>query len=148
MAKARTKVEFVETSLTGLGLLGTPIFNKGTAFPESERDEFSLHGLLPPQVGTLDQQVARRLKAFRAIAEGPDRDFDRYTFMRDLQDVNETLFYALITRHVEEMLPVVYTPAVGEGCQRFSEIWRKPRGVFLSYPQCGAHRDDPRPSPL
>jgi malate dehydrogenase (oxaloacetate-decarboxylating) len=134
MAKARAKPEFVETSLTGLGLLGTPIFNKGTAFSESERDDFSLHGLLPPHVGTLDQQVARRMKAFHAIPEGPDRDFDRYTFMRDLQDVNETLFYALISRNVEEMLPVVYTPAVGEGCQRFSEIWRKPRGVFLSYP--------------
>jgi malate dehydrogenase (oxaloacetate-decarboxylating) len=110
--------------------LSTPIFNKGTAFPESERDEFSLHGLLPPQVGTLDQQVVRRMKAFHALHD----DFSRYTFMRDLQDVNETLFYALITRHVEEMLPIVYTPTVGEGCQRFSEIWRKPRGVFLSYP--------------
>jgi malate dehydrogenase (oxaloacetate-decarboxylating) len=130
MAKARATPQFVETSLTGLGLLQAPIFNKGTAFPESERDEFSLHGLLPPQVGTLDQQVARRMKAFRVLTD----DFARYTFMRDLQDVNETLFYALITRHVEEMLPVVYTPAVGEGCQRFSDIWRKPRGVFLSYP--------------
>ena len=114
----------------GLGLLGAPMFNKGTAFPESERDAFSLHGLLPPHVGTLDEQVERRLKAFRAL---PD-DFARYTFMRDLQDVNETLFYALITRNIEEMLPVVYTPTVGEGCQRFSEIWRRPRGVFLSYP--------------
>jgi malate dehydrogenase (oxaloacetate-decarboxylating) len=130
MARATAPPEFVETSLTGLGLLQTPIFNKGTAFSEAERDEFSLHGLLPPQVGTLDQQVARRMKAFHALHD----DFARYSFMRDLQDVNETLFYALITRHVEEMLPVVYTPAVGEGCQRFSEIWRKPRGVFLSYP--------------
>jgi malate dehydrogenase (oxaloacetate-decarboxylating) len=130
MASSRTRPQFVETSLTGLGLLSTPIFNKGTAFTEAERDEFSLHGLLPPQVGTLEQQVARRMKAFRAL---PD-DFARYTFMRDLQDVNETLFYALITQNIEEMLPVVYTPAVGEGCQRFSEIWRKPRGVFLSYP--------------
>jgi len=130
MASLRTAPEFVETSLTGLGLLSAPIFNKGTAFTERERDEFSLHGLLPPQVGTLEQQVARRMKAFRALGD----DFARYTFMRDLQDVNETLFYALITKHVEEMLPVVYTPAVGEGCQRFSEIWRKPRGVFLSYP--------------
>jgi malate dehydrogenase (oxaloacetate-decarboxylating) len=120
----------IETSLMGLGLLGAPMFNKGTAFPESERDAFSLHGLLPPHVGTLEEQVARRLMAFRAL---PD-DFARYTFMRDLQDVNETLFYALVTRHVEEMLPVVYTPTVGEGCQRFSEIWRRPRGVFLSYP--------------
>jgi malate dehydrogenase (oxaloacetate-decarboxylating) len=130
MAVPRATPEFVETSLTGLGLLSTPIFNKGTAFTEAERDEFSLHGLLPPQVGTLEQQVARRMKAFHALSD----DFARYTFMRDLQDVNETLFYALITQHVEEMLPVVYTPAVGEGCQRFSEIWRKPRGVFLSYP--------------
>jgi malate dehydrogenase (oxaloacetate-decarboxylating) len=130
MARASATPEFVETSLTGLGLLQTPIFNKGTAFSEAERDAFSLHGLLPPQVGTLDQQVARRMKAFHLLTD----DFARYSFMRDLQDVNETLFYALITRHVEEMLPVVYTPAVGEGCQRFSEIWRKPRGVFLSYP--------------
>ena len=126
----RPNPDFVETSLTGLGLLSAPIFNKGTAFTEAERDAFSLHGLLPPQVGTLEQQVARRLKAFHALTD----DFARYTFMRDLQDVNETLFYALITKHIEEMLPVVYTPAVGEGCQRFSEIWRKPRGVFLSYP--------------
>jgi malate dehydrogenase (oxaloacetate-decarboxylating) len=130
--------EIVETSLTGLGLLNTPIFNKGTAFPESERDDFSLHGLLPPQVGTLDQQVARRMKAFRAIAppedQSHDAQFSRYTFMRDLQDVNETLYYAIITRNIAEMLPVVYTPAVGEGCQRFSDIWRRPRGVFLSYP--------------
>jgi malate dehydrogenase (oxaloacetate-decarboxylating) len=130
MATPRGTPEFVETSLTGLGLLGTPIFNKGTAFPESERDAFSLHGLLPPHVGTLDEQVGRRLKAFRAMHD----DFARYTFMRDLQDLNETLFYAMVTRNIEEMLPIVYTPAVGEGCQRFSEIWRKPRGVFLSYP--------------
>ncbi|HSY36250.1 MAG TPA: NAD-dependent malic enzyme [Acidobacteriaceae bacterium] len=130
MAAARKRPKFIETSLMGLGLLNTPMFNKGTAFPESERDEFSLHGLLPPHVGTLDEQVERRLRAFRAL---PD-DFSRYTLMRDLQDVNETLFYALVTRNIEEMLPVVYTPAVGEGCQRFSEIWRRPRGVFLSYP--------------
>ncbi|WP_263380895.1 NAD-dependent malic enzyme [Granulicella paludicola] len=138
MARTKANPDVVETSLTGLGLLGTPIFNKGTAFPESERDAFSLHGLLPPQVGTLEQQVARRLKAFHAIAPADDQSteaqFARYTFMRDLQDVNETLFYALITQNVAEMLPVVYTPSVGVGCERFSEIWRKPRGVFLSYP--------------
>jgi len=130
MAGQSKTPKFIETSLTGLGLLNAPIFNKGTAFPESERDDFSLHGLLPPHVGTLDEQVDRRLRAFRAQ---PD-DFSRYTLMRDLQDVNETLFYALVTRNIEEMLPIVYTPAVGEGCQRFSEIWRRPRGVFLSYP--------------
>jgi malate dehydrogenase (oxaloacetate-decarboxylating) len=130
MALSSKKPQVIETSLAGFGLLNAPILNKGTAFPESERDAFSLHGLLPPHVGTLDEQVARRMKAFRAL---PD-DFARYTFMRDLQDLNETLFYAAITRNIEEMLPVVYTPTVGEGCQRFSEIWRRPRGVFLSYP--------------
>ncbi|MFP5231958.1 MAG: NAD-dependent malic enzyme [Acidobacteriota bacterium] len=130
MDRKRKTRKFLETSLTGLGLLTSPMFNKGTAFPESERDEFSLHGLLPPHVGTLDEQVERRLRAFRSL---PD-DFARYTLMCDLQNVNETLFYALVTRHVEEMLPIIYTPAVGEGCQRFSEIWRRPRGVFLSYP--------------
>ncbi len=130
MDRQRRAPEFLETSLTGLGLLTSPMFNKGTAFPESERNEFSLHGLLPPHIGTLDEQVERRLRAFRSL---PD-DFARYTLMCDLQNVNETLFYALITRNVEEMLPIVYTPAVGEGCQRFSEIWRRPRGVFLSYP--------------
>jgi malate dehydrogenase (oxaloacetate-decarboxylating) len=130
MASSSVTPQFVETSLTGFGLLNAPILTKGTAFSESERDEFSLHGLLPPHVGTLDEQVERRLKVFHSL---PD-DFAKYTFMRDLQDANETVFYALITRNIEEMLPVVYTPAVGEGCQRFSEIWRRPRGVFLSYP--------------
>ncbi|MGC9199672.1 MAG: NAD-dependent malic enzyme [Acidobacteriaceae bacterium] len=130
MDRQRKTPKYLELSLTGMGLLTSPMFNKGTAFPESERDEFSLHGLLPPHVGTLEEQVERRLKAFRSQ---PD-NFARYTMMRDLQNVNETLFYALMTRHIEEMLPIVYTPTVGEGCQRFSEIWRQPRGVFLSYP--------------
>jgi malate dehydrogenase (oxaloacetate-decarboxylating) len=120
----------VETDLTGYDLINTPMLNKGTAFPEAERDVFRLHGLLPPHVGSLDDQVARRLKVLRAFKT----DFERYAFLRDLQDTNETLFYALLVRNIEEMLPLVYTPTVGEGCQRFSEIWRKPRGVFLSYP--------------
>ena len=132
MAAARKTPKFIETSLMGLGLLNTPMFNKGTAFPESERDEFSLHGLLPPHVGTLDEQVERRLRAFRALTD----DFSRYTLMRDVQD-NETLFYSLIANYTEELLPIVYTPVVGEGCQRFSEIWRRPRGLFVGY----THKD-------
>ena len=120
----------VETALTGYELINTPLLNKGTAFTADERSLFRLHGLLPPHVGTLDEQVARRLKALRAF----ETDFERYAFLRDLQDTNETLFYALLVRNIEEMLPLVYTPTVGEGCPRFSEIWRKPRGVFLSYP--------------
>jgi malate dehydrogenase (oxaloacetate-decarboxylating) len=120
----------LETNLSGFDLINTPMLNKGTSFPDSERDAFQLHGLLPPHVGTLDQQVSRRLKVLRAFAT----DFERYAFLRELQDSNETLFYALTARNLEEILPLVYTPTVGEGCQRFSEIWRKPRGLFLSFP--------------
>src|ERR1700734_1507383 len=120
----------VETVLTGYDLINTPLLNKGTAFTETERDVFRLHGLLPPHIGSLDEQVARRLKVLRAF----ETDFERYAFLRELQDTNETLFYALLVSNIEELLPIVYTPTVGEGCQRFSEIWRKPRGLFISYP--------------
>jgi malate dehydrogenase (oxaloacetate-decarboxylating) len=117
-------------SLSGFDLINSPRLNKGTAFSDHERDVFHLHGLLPPHVGNLDEQVERRM---RALAE-QSNSFNKYSFLRDLQDINETLFYALLVRNIEEMLPLVYTPTVGEGCQRFSEIWRKPRGLFLSYP--------------
>ncbi len=120
----------LEIDLTGIDLLNSPLLTKGTAFTEDERDVFGLHGMLPPHVGTLEQQVERRLRALRAC----DNALERYAFLRDLQDVNETLFYALIEHDMEELLPIVYTPTVGEGCQRFSEIWRRPRGLFLSYP--------------
>ena len=120
----------LEIELTGIDLLNRPLFNKGTAFSEEERDAFGLHGLLPPHVGTLAKQVERRLRALRAC----DNALERYAFLRDLQDVNETLFYALIAHDMAELLPIVYTPTVGEGCQRFSEVWRRPRGLFLSYP--------------
>jgi len=120
----------VETALSGYELLNDPLLNKGTAFSEAERDEFDLHGLLPPYVTPLDMQVERRLDAFRAITS----DLQKYIFLRGLQDTNETLFYALLTRHIEEMMPIVYTPTVGLGCQQFSRIFRKPRGLFLSFP--------------
>jgi malate dehydrogenase (oxaloacetate-decarboxylating) len=120
----------LRTKLYGFTLLNHPRYNKGTAFTEEERDAFDLHGLLPPHVGTIAEQIARRKKAFDSY----ETPFEKYSFMRDLQDINETLFYALVTSYVREMMPIVYTPTVGEGCQRFSEIWRKPRGLFLSYP--------------
>jgi len=122
--------DIIELDVGRFDLLNRPLLNKGTAFTKEERDSFHLHGLLPPHIGTLEEQVARRLYAFRAL----ETDFGRYAFLRDLQDINETLFYALLTQHIEELLPIVYTPTVGEGSQRFSEIWRKPRGLFLSYP--------------
>ena len=120
----------LELDATGRQLLADPLLNKGTAFSEAERDAFDLHGLLPPHIGSLDAQVSRRLAALR----WQESDIDRYTFMHDLQDINETLFYALLTRHLEELLPIVYTPTVGVGCERYSHIWRKPRGFFLSLP--------------
>ena len=117
-------------SLCGFNLINSPRLNKGTAFTDHERDIFQLHGLLPPHIGNLDEQIERRMQAL----EQQPTSFDKYAFLRDLQDTNETLFYAMLVRNVEKMLPLVYTPTVGEGCQRFSEIWRKPRGLFLSYP--------------
>ena len=127
----------LETPLSGFDLINFPLLNKGTAFTEHERSDFALHGLLPPHVGNLEDQATRRLKALRNF----ETDFQRYSYLRDLQDTNETLFYAVLVRNIEEMMPLVYTPTVGEGCQRFSEIWRKPRGLFLSYPNRQKIRD-------
>jgi malate dehydrogenase (oxaloacetate-decarboxylating) len=120
----------IKTALSGYELLNDPLLNKGTAFTEAERDDFDLHGLLPPYVTSLDLQVERRLDAFRGLGD----DLQKYVFLRGTQDTNETLFYALLTRHIEELMPIVYTPTVGLGCQQFSRIFRKPRGLFLSYP--------------
>jgi malate dehydrogenase (oxaloacetate-decarboxylating) len=123
-------LRIIETALSGYELLNYPLLNKGTAFTEAERDDFDLHGLLPPYVTSLDLQVERRLEAFRGLAS----DLQKYVFLRGSQDTNETLFYALLTRNIEELMPIVYTPTVGLGCQLFSHIFRKPRGLFLSFP--------------
>jgi malate dehydrogenase (oxaloacetate-decarboxylating) len=121
---------YVETDRSGYDLLNDPLLNKGTGFTDPERELFDLHGLLPPMVATLDEQAARRLQAMRQLPN----DFERYVFLRGLQDTNEVLFYALLVRHFEELLPIVYTPTVGLGCQHFSQAFRKPRGLFLSIP--------------
>lgn len=121
----------LEVTVSGPELLRDPLLNKGTAFTDAERDELGLHGLLPPHVGSLEGQLHRRLEGFRQKGS----DLERYVFLRGLQDANETLFYALLAARLEEMLPVVYTPTVGEGCERFSEVWTKPRGLFISWPQ-------------
>lgn len=123
----------VETARVGYEVLTDPFLNKGTAFTQEERDALELNGLLPPNIGTLDEQVSRRIAALRGLHS----DLGRYTFLRELQDLNETLFYAVLTRNLEELLPIVYTPTVGLGCQEFSRIFRKPRGLYLSPP----HKD-------
>jgi malate dehydrogenase (oxaloacetate-decarboxylating) len=121
----------VRTQLHGIELLLNSRLNKGTAFTEEERTAFGLHGLLPPHIGSLEDQRERRMR----VLDGRDTGFLKYSNMRDVQDNCETLFYSLIEHYTEELLPIVYTPTVGEGCQRFSEIWRRPRGLFLSYTQ-------------
>jgi malate dehydrogenase (oxaloacetate-decarboxylating) len=113
-----------------LSLIEDPIRNHSTAFSEQERTRLGLHGLLPYAVETLDQQAER---AYAAYGDQPN-DLARHVNLRALQDNNETLFYRLLRDHVEEMLPIVYTPTVGEACQHFSKIYRRPRGLFLAYP--------------
>ena len=113
-----------------MALLDTPMLNKGTAFTEEEREIFGLKGLLPPYVETLDEQVIRAYEAYRRKSE----DLERYIYLRALQDRNEVLFYRLLLDHMEEMLPIVYTPVVALGCQEFSHIYRRPRGLFIPYP--------------
>jgi len=114
----------------GTDLLYRHDLNKGTAFTEEERTEFGLHGLLPPHVETLDEQVARAYEAYRR----KDDDLERHIYLRALQDTNEVLFYRLLLDHIEEMTPMVYTPVVALACEQFSHIYRRPRGLFISYP--------------
>ena len=111
----------------GVNLLNHPALNKGTAFAEDERVKLGLHGLLPPQVESLDEQVVRTYEA-------KDDDLERHIYLRALQDTNEVLFYRLLLDHIEEMTPVVYTPVVAQACEQFSHIYRRPRGLVLSYP--------------
>ena len=120
----------LKVTLSDFALMTNPLLNKGMAFSEQERHDFSLHGLIPPHYATLAEQQARSYQAFSS----KDSPIEKYIYLRDLQDSNETLFYSLLTTHVTEMLPIVYTPVVGEGCQRFSHTYRRPRGVFISYP--------------
>lgn len=129
----RTGEEVVEVPLSGTSLIDNPIFNKGSAFSEEERTAFGLHGLLPPHVGTIEEQIERRLGDFRQKRT----ELQQHVYLRDLQDRNEVLFYALMRSHIAEMMPLIYTPVVGEACQHFSHIYRKPRGLFLAY----EHRD-------
>ena len=117
-------------------LLDTPLLNKGTAFTDAERSALGLHGLLPPQVETLDQQVVRAYEAFQRKTD----DLERHIYLRALQDNNEVLFYRLVLDHLEEMMPIVYTPVVAAGCQEFSHIYRRPRGLFVPYPLRGSIR--------
>lgn len=118
------------SNFRGHALLEAPSLNKGTAFTLLERQALGLDGLLPPAVETIEEQSFR---AYKAYLRKPD-DLERHIYLRQLQDTNEVLFYRLLLDHIEEMLPIVYTPVVAEACQEFSHIYRRPRGLIISYP--------------
>ncbi|MGF0239034.1 NAD-dependent malic enzyme [Rhodococcus sp. IEGM1300] len=118
----------VEVPFAGPTLLGTPLLNKGTAFSLQERDALHLRGLLPQQVETIDQQAQRAYQQYQACGT----DLDKHILLRSIQDSNETLFYRVVDDHLDEMLPIIYTPTVGKVCQEFSRIYRSHRGLFIS----------------
>ncbi|RGP54230.1 NAD-dependent malic enzyme [Bacillus thuringiensis] len=118
----------LETTLRGAEVLSTPILNKGVAFTQNEREELGLKGLLPPAVLTLEEQARR---AYEQFSSQPD-DLLKNVYLTALHDRNEVLFYRILTDHLREMLPIVYTPTVGVAIQRYSHEYRKPRGVYLS----------------
>jgi malate dehydrogenase (oxaloacetate-decarboxylating) len=132
-----TPVEVTEAALaplavhqTGQMLMATPLLNKDTAFTQNERWAFDLLGLLPAQVLTLDEQARQAYENFARVRT----DLERYIFLAALQDRNETLFYRLLHDHIEEMSSIIYTPVVGQACVHYSHIYRRPRGLYLSYP--------------
>jgi malate dehydrogenase (oxaloacetate-decarboxylating) len=126
-----TGEQYLQTPLTGHALLDQPLLNKGTAFPESERRELGLTGLLPPGVSTPEVQLARIYGNYRQKTS----NLERYIHLVSLQDRNETAFYRLLSEHLVEMMPIIYTPVVGEACQAYSRIYRRPRGLYIAYPQ-------------
>ncbi len=113
---------------TGVALLHDPTLNKGTAFTEEELDALGLRGLLPPRVFTMEQQMARVLENYRR----KPTDLEKYIYLVGLQDRNATLFYRAVVDHLEEMMPIIYTPTVGQACQQYGHILRRPRGLYIS----------------
>jgi malate dehydrogenase (oxaloacetate-decarboxylating)(NADP+) len=117
----------------GEALLHDPLLNKGTAFTAAERAMLGLRGLLPPNVHTIEEQLARVLDNYRHKTT----DLERYIHLVSLQDRNETLFYRLVTDQIEEMMPIIYTPTVGQACQQWGHLFRRPRGLYLSWEDRG-----------
>ncbi|AUQ43535.1 NAD-dependent malic enzyme [Yersinia ruckeri] len=111
-------------------LLEFPLLNKGSAFTDDERSHFNLHGLLPEAVETIEEQAERAYRQYQDFKN----DDDKHIYLRNIQDTNETLFYRLLEGHLSEMMPIIYTPTVGEACEHFSDIYRRARGLFISYP--------------
>ncbi len=121
----------------GYTLLELPLLNKGSAFTEEERSTFNLHGLIPHIIESIEEQSQRSYQQYSSFNDA----INKHIYLRNIQDTNETLFYHLIENHLSEMMPIIYTPTVGEACQRFSDIYRRHRGIFISYPD-REHIDD------
>lgn len=117
------------TAYSGSALLETPLLNKGSAFTADERLAFNLAGLLPPRYETIEEQVSRAYMQYKSF----DTAINKHIYLRAIQDNNETLFYRLLQQHLEEMIPIIYTPTVGDACEQFSDIYRSARGLFISY---------------
>ncbi len=114
---------------SGPALLETPLLNKGSAFTERERKNFNLLGLLPPRYESIDEQVERAYMQYKSFVN----PLNKHIYLRAIQDNNETLFFRLLQSHIDEMLPIIYTPTVGDACEKFSDIYRSSRGLFISY---------------
>ncbi|GAJ75984.1 LOW QUALITY PROTEIN: NAD-dependent malic enzyme [Vibrio sp. JCM 18905] len=115
----------------GPALLATPpLLNKGSAFSAEERSSFNLEGLLPESTETIQEQVERAYQQYKSF----ESDMDKHIYLRNIQDTNETLYYRLVQNHISEMMPIIYTPTVGAACENFSNIYRRGRGLFISYP--------------
>lgn len=113
----------------GPALLETPLLNKGSAFTAKEREMFNLTGLLPPRYESIEEQVERAYMQYSSFSS----PINKHIYLRAIQDNNETLFYRLVQAHIEEMMPIIYTPTVGDACEQFSDIYRSSRGLFVSY---------------
>jgi malate dehydrogenase (oxaloacetate-decarboxylating) len=124
-----TGQQYMAVSQKGRALLLNPFTNKGTAFTRREREELDLAGLVPPAVCDIHHQLQRTYENFKAKPTA----LEKFVFLTSLQDRNETLFYRLVLEHIDEMMPIVYTPVVGEACQRYSHIYRRGRGLYIAY---------------
>lgn len=122
--------EAARSGFRGHQILDHPLLNEGSAFSESDRQRLRLLGLLPYHSSTIDEQLIRVYGNYQRKSN----DLERYIFLTALQDRNETLFYRLLQKHITEMMPIIYTPTVGDGCRRYSHVFRRPRGLYVSYP--------------